>query len=308
MTTRANVEYNGMELVCAILMVHPEVSNFEELRETFVKMIKFPSEYSNIKFNNVTDDFDFRNYVNDINKKTKIINKYITNFNNSIKNNTSFDLTDVSCVFISGKTNKHSEIEELNKDICKLDAKSDIYIKFKNGSFIGISVKQSKDATKSNYSVHKFLGKETEKYLTELKLKYLTENGITEFNKENRKLINPLFYPNNKNNTYMNALREEINKNSSNIAQKLTSHLYCSNITYDVYEFDGTDLTKLNVTFDHSNVKFEEHLPYYFDKKGNERSAAKLFYKLTCNEKIYRVEIRWKGSITASPQFQIHEE
>jgi hypothetical protein len=33
-----------------------------------------------------------------------------------------------------------------------------------------------------------------------------------------------------------------------------------------------------------------------------------LFYKLTCDEKNYRVEVRWKGNIhNASPQFQIHD-
>ena len=33
-----------------------------------------------------------------------------------------------------------------------------------------------------------------------------------------------------------------------------------------------------------------------------------MFYKLTIHEKIFRVEVRWKGNVySASPQFQMHE-
>ena len=74
-----------------------------------------------------------------------------------------------------------------------------------------------------------------------------------------------------------------------------------------MYEFDGDRLKKINIKIEY-NLIFEEHIPYYFNKKGIERKAAKLFYKLSCNEKNYRVEIRWKGSVYCSPQFHIHEE
>ena len=58
-----------------------------------------------------------------------------------------------------------------------------------------------------------------------------------------------------------------------------------------------------------STVVFEEYLPYYLKKSGVERKVAKLFYRLTVGEKIYRVEVRWKGDIyNAAPQFQIHNE
>jgi len=58
-----------------------------------------------------------------------------------------------------------------------------------------------------------------------------------------------------------------------------------------------------------SVVTLEEHEPYYHTTKGKRRNAAKLFYRLSIQDKHYRVEIRWKGNIFASsPQFQIHEE
>jgi hypothetical protein len=107
----------------------------------------------------------------------------------------------------------------------------------------------------------------------------------------------------------MNKLKEEIGNNKKNIATFLVEKLYCSNVNYDVYEFDGIELTKLVKIIDESDIIFEEYLPYYYDTKNKERETAKLFYKLTCNDKKYRVEVRWKGNIhNASPQFQIHEE
>ena len=197
----------------------------------------------------------------------------------------------------------------MNNGLCKLETKSDIYIKQKNNVFIGLSVKQSKYATKSNYSAQKMLGKEKDEQLTKIKKTYLIEQGFPKFNKMDRDKVNALFYPQNKLNPYMNQLNEEIENNKQNLAKVLVEKLYCSNVNYDVYEFDGIELTKLVRIIDESDITFEEHLPYYYNTKGEEREAAKLFYKLTCNDKKYRVEVRWKGNIhNASPQFQIHEE
>jgi hypothetical protein len=153
------------------------------------------------------------------------------------------------------------------------------------------------------------LGKEKDEQLTKIKKTYLIEQGFPKFNKMDRDKVNTLFYPQNKVNPYMNKLKEEIQNNKKNIAKVLVEKLYCSNVNYDVYEFDGIELTKLVRIIDESDIIFEEHLPYYYNTKGEEREAAKLFYKLTCNDKKYRVEVRWKGNIhNASPQFQIHEE
>ena len=79
-----------------------------------------------------------------------------------------FITLNIEFVYISGKKNKHTEINELNGGLCKLETKSDIYIKQKNNVFIGLSVKQSKNATKSNYSAQKMLGKEKDEQLTKI--------------------------------------------------------------------------------------------------------------------------------------------
>lgn len=298
---RASVEYNGMELVCGLLLVNRDINNYDELNNILLNMNE-----TKIKFNNETD---FYEYVNDIGKKKEIIDNYIKNFKKSIEPISNLNIDNIEFVYISGKKNKHTEINELNNGLCKLEAKSDIYVKQKNNLFIGLSVKQSKSATKSNYSVQKMLGKEKDEQLTKIKKNYLIEQGFLKFNKMDRDKVNALFYPKNKLNPYMNKLKEEIGNNKKNIATFLVEKLYCSNVNYDVYEFDGIELTKLVKIIDESDINFEEYLPYYYDTKNKEREAAKLFYKLTCNDKKYRVEVRWKGNIhNASPQFQIHEE
>lgn len=303
---RSSVEFNGMELICAIVLLNRNINNFDDLKIHLIQMIKDKTSYENkLKFNN---EKDFSEYVNDIGKKKNIINNYIINFKNCIVPIDILLPENIETIYISGKINKHLEIDELNTGLCKLEAKSDIYIKLKNNEFIGLSVKQSKDATKSNYSVQKILGEETNKLLTEIRKKYLNDQGFPKFDKSNREKVNALFYPKNKENPYMNKLKEEIENKKESISKYLMEKLYCSNVNYDVYEFNGVELIKLAKIVS-SESTFEEYLPYYYDKKGEEREAAKLFYRLTCNDKIYRVEVRWKGNIhNASPQFQIHEE
>ena len=58
-----------------------------------------------------------------------------------------------------------------------------------------------------------------------------------------------------------------------------------------------------------SKSSFEEYLPYYLNKNGQQKRAAKLFYQLVVDKKKYRVEVRWKGNVHGgSPQFQIHDD
>ena len=313
---RASVEYNGMELVLSILLLYENVHNYEDLIQQITEIIK--TKYSKIVFNQ--EDVDFKNYVNDIGKKQKIVDQYIQNFR-------KVDLTQIiqcdkiKCIYISGKKNKHAIITKLNSTIDKKAAKADIYIEYinddddntkenntKENKIIGISVKQSKEATKSNYSVHKLLGDELDTILTNIKKTYLKENGFSSFDKTLRDQVNQLFYPQNKENPYWSRIRTEIINNNELIVQQLIESLYCSIVNYDIYEFDGISFTKLNTIIDMSTVVFEEYIPYYFTKSGEERRTAKLFYRLTVGEKIYRVEVRWKGNVyNAAPQFQIHD-
>jgi len=312
---RSSVEYNGMELVVPILLKY-DVNNFQELIEKIQHMRENMDIYATTIILNESTDFE--KYVEDIQKKEKIIIKsnYITKFKELIKNHVDFESNNIKCIYISGKTNKHTKITELNKNIKKIEAKSDIYVEFLNGKICGVSIKQSKDATKSNYSVHKILGqilgKDFETNLNNTKLKYLNDNGILKFDKNERAKVNKLFYSQNKNNLYWEQLREIFANKNAEISKKLVELLYCSNINYDIYEYDGNSFEKMNHSNDcfvNSNISFEEYKPYYFDKKGKERNAAKMFCRFSVDEKIYRVEIRWKGNIyNSSPQFQIHNE
>ena len=92
--------------------------------------------------------------------------------------------------------------------------------------------------------------------------------------------------------------------------KQIIDYLTCCNIHYNIYEFNGVSLVKLNTEYNLSNITLEEHLPYYYNSHMVIRKCAKLFYKLSIHEKkIYKVEIRWKGNIyNSSPQFQIHDE
>jgi hypothetical protein len=312
---RTSVEYNGMELVVPILLKYEEVNNFQDLLQKIQQIKENMETYSSIIVLN--EQTDFEKYVEDIQKKEKIIIKsnYITKFRELIKNSSNFNSNNIKCIYISGKINKHQKIEELNKNLKKIETKSDIYVEFINGQICGVSIKQSKDATKSNYSVHKLLGQilgqDYEVNLNNIKKKYLNDNGIVNFDKNERVKVNKLFYSQNKNNIYWEELRETFISKESDISKKLVELLYCSNINYDVYEYDGETFEKMNNlnknTF--SLIQFKEHQPYYFDTKGKERNAAKMFYRLSINDKNYRVEIRWKGNIyNSSPQFQIHNE
>ena len=312
---RSSVEYNGMELVVPILLKY-DVNNFAELVDKIQHMRENMDVYASVIVLN--EPADFEKYVEDIQKKEKIINKsnYITKFKELIKNRPEFETNNIKTIYVSGKTNKHAKIAELNKNIKKIEAKSDIYVEFANDKICGVSIKQSKDATKSNYSVHKILGqmlgKEFETNLNNTKSKYLNDNGIMKFDKNERAKVNKLFYSQNKNNLYWEQLREIFANKNAEISKKLVELLYCSSSNYDVFEYDGDSFEKMNHSQDcfiNSNISFEEYKPYYFDKKGKERNAAKMFCRLSIDDKTYRVEIRWKGNIyNSSPQFQIHNE
>ena len=305
--TRASVEYNGMELVLPILILYKEeIDNYQKLTDKLKDIGINPGNYPNIIFNDFNTDF--KKYENDVYKKVRIVSDYIKYFRD-ISSNEILEKDNIRCIYVCGKTNKHVKINELNKDLDKKDAKADIYIECLDGVMVGISIKQSIDATKSNYSVHRLFDKETEASLTELKKNYLKKNGFTAFKKSERVEINKLFYSQNKENEYWIGIREAIKNNNLLITEKLIRLLYSLNVNYAMYEFDGKNFYKLNENVDLSDVKFAECADYYLTKAGKERETAKLFYKLLVGKKKYRVEIRWKGNVyNASPQFQIHDD
>ena len=328
---RKNVDFNICELVDAIMIAnHANIlpcvittaENIQEICQGWMETQHVPSC---IRLNDFTD---LPKYISDLMLKKACVSQRILAFKELVVSTSSsvsssasasasapapapasgFKLTDIACVYVSGKKNAHEKIHTLNAGLDIKQQKGDIYIEYVTGEIIGWSCKQSSHATKSNYSVHKILGV-TE--LNQTKSTFLTENGFPKFSKDQRDSVNQLFYPKNKNNAYWDAVRHAITNNKSVVIDALVKGLTGYTIPYSLYEFDGSSFHSLNTSTSTSTgeVTFEEHADYYKMKNGEERSAAKLFYQLCISQKKYRVEIRWKGNVhDASPQFQIHDD
>ena len=246
----------------------------------------------------------------------KTINTFIHEFRSQFIHSCNFNYDDVSTVYLTGKcTNGFPEIEKLNEKNDVKSSKSDIYIKTTTGDYVGFSIKQSTNATKSNYSVQKMLPKEVSAHLDAIKQSYLSDNGFATHDDSKRKEVNKLFYTAN---PYFDHLKMYIEQYKFSIVSLMIKHLYCGEVEYDVYEFDGKHISKLNgYNMQTESITFTEHLPFYLMQNGKQRNCAKLFYKLDVplihkiTNKLsissYRVELRWKGNIHhSSPQFMIH--
>jgi hypothetical protein len=308
---RKNVEFNACEYVDAILLAHKasflcnykNTITYEDICSMSEKWIQENNIIVQLKLNKFSD---LQHYVADLLKKPDILKQRIKTFNDLI-GTTTIKFENIVVIYISGKKNLHEKINKLNKNIDNKHAKSDIYIEYISGDFIGWSCKQSCNATKSNYSVHKILGPQISNKLNMIKKELLTSNGFPKFSKQDRESVNKLFYP-NKENLYWTQLRFEIANANQLIISVLLNCLHGANMPYNIYEFDGTSITNnSNHAININKVIFEEYAPYYMTHNGEFRNAAKLFYRLCVDEKKYRVEIRWKGNIhNASPQFMIH--
>lgn len=304
---RKNVENNGIELLVAILLSNESIQTTDQL---FALLDQFKDQSDHGKL--VCDKANMLKCIDDLVAKRKILQKIITNFN---KFTHIISFSTIDKVYLTGKYMTYPEIIELNKDLDKKVAKGDVYVKLLDGTFVAFSVKQSKEATKSNYSVHKLIGnKEDDVKLTKIKKDFLVEKGFAKHDKDKRDEVNALFYCGVEN-PYWTEMRLVIEKHKDTVIKGLAENLACAKIPYHMYEFDGEHLSHLNdFMFDLKDVSFEECPEYYRDSKGNMRKCAKMFYKLCIKNaesvviKTMRTEVRWKGNIhSAAPQFQMHE-
>lgn len=252
-----------------------------------------------IIFNNLKDQ---NAYLQDLHgRSTRVITAYENAFRREMAAYPEF--TTIKSVFLTGKHCQIPEICALNQHEDPLEAKADVYALLNNGSWIGISVKQTSRATKSNYSVQSMFSHTKSLQLTNIKKQFLQSNGFPTFNKTERPNVNKLFYQDN---PYWSELKLNIQEHNQYIKTFLYNKLYATSLKYPLFEFDSKKLTR--VSSESANIVFEEHEPYYYSEKGVRRNAAKLYYRLLINDKEYCVEVRWKGNIfTASPQFHIHE-
>lgn len=300
---RKTVEHNGVELLTALLLAFFEITDLATLS---IILSNPASIKEKLVFN---EDADLDKYVKDLESKQDLVKKIIINFRaNFAIFNASHE--EIKRIYLSGKTNKHQIIKELNAGIDKKDAKADIYVLLQDDRIFGVSCKQSVDATLSNYSVQKMLGSEANVHLTQVRKQFLKDKGYENFNKDERPKVNELFYPENEDNPYWLLMKKYIDQQKEPIGKQLVQYMMSSKVPYQMYEFNSENVYPLNLTANHAvSISFEEHLPYYSFGEGKQRRAAKLFYRLVVNTNVYRVEVRWKGNIhISSPQFCIHKE
>jgi len=296
---RRRVENNACEIVDAYLL-RDQIVTFEYILNDLAECIKNSRFPTKILLNKISDLSEYRE---DLLKKIGTVTTRIKNFGNNVS---KLPEGVVKYIYVTGKKNTFDKIDQLNKGLDKKQTKADLYVEYDNDNVIGWSCKQSINATKSNYSVHKMLSKSESDQLNFYKKEVLNLNGFPKFIKSDRANVNKLFYPNT-NNKYFEELKKSIQNNNCTIKTILVNSLYCASLPYNLYEFDGDSIAEINVDIQ-KNVNLEEHRDYYYTKEGKLRDAAKLFYKLSVGDKTYRVELRWKGCIhNSSPQFMIHD-
>ena len=205
-------------------------------------------------------------------------------------------------IYLTGKSySKYPEIIKLNKNYNKKQTKGDIYIVYENKEIVSLSVKQNYNCTETNYSIYKFFDK-TETDILKKKINKLIENKNLQIkSKIDRNKINEIFYV--RDNDYFNQLKLYIDKYKDIIIKSLIYNLLSLDIEYKLYKFNGIYFYEINKKTDIDNIYFDECSEFYKTKNGKNRNCSKMFYKLKYNNITYRVEIRWKGSFTSSPQF-----
>lgn len=300
---RKNTDFNGYELLFLASLMNRIIENQEQLFDYLQTLDKDKRIF--------VENSD--EYIKDIKSRKK---NQINNFINNVRiyYQELPELLDIEKVILTGKSIKnYPEIIELNKNLPKSQrTKADIFIKLKNGKWIGYSIKQSKKATKMNRSVHGCLPVEDANRLNQIKKDYIyQECGIDITNKDmvkaNQNKINESLYPDeNKINPYWKNLKESIENNLQHVKDDLVSTLYGKKLNYDLWEFNGENLTYISKLINPDDITFKHHEPFY-TKKNKMSKAAKLFYLFINGKNEYEVQIRFKGSFTASPQFQFHQ-
>lgn len=303
MNKRKNTDCNAYELVFGAIYSNTLITSKKELLE-------YLENNNTILVINNKDE-----YIKDIvSRKEQDINNYIKQI---LDIEYLCDINSIDKIYVTGKSYSNiDELSKLNNGIDRKRSKADVFIKLKNGKFIGISIKQDNSCTKTNYSIEKFaIPIQEGKKLKETKQRFLKDMDLWEeaqqlnkkecINKHDIRLrINNIFHQ--KHNPYWIETRTIIEQYNQLIGTELVKLLYSHDIHYPMYEFDGDKLTKLSL----ENIKMDTiHLEEYdLDYYHQHKNAAKLFYKFNINgETKYRIEIRFKGSFTASSQYQIHE-
>ncbi len=306
---RKSVEYNAFELIFALCCLFANLHTKTDILNACFNQCKEKGLEGCTKET-------FEKYQEDVEQRTDSeVQNYIKNFRLNFAGIIS---ATVDKVYLEGKILSTEKLQKLNNGINKKQAKADVYVEDSSQNFYGFSVKQNMFCTKTNYSVEKILsellggdeGKKLKKDMAMVRRDVLKNVDIDNKNlKQNRDKANESFYDSLEGtNIYWKLVREKLANNVKSIEKVLIRSMFSSDLQYPLYEFDGRAFEKLFTT-ENDHIEFMEHKDYYFNKSGKRRKAAKMFYRLVVNSKVYRIEIRFKGNAwSGSPQFQLHVE
>jgi hypothetical protein len=277
---RARCEENWAELVVAVVLFDEKVNSKSDiLSHEFSK--KYPA------------------YVEDLKKRSdSVVYSYVQNFKRQVKQ-LSLEIVEV---FILGKNQRiNLEIEKLQSGLNRKEKKSDVMVKLSDGSFVGFSVKSSKGDTLTNYSIEKFLPNSLE--LKECRLRMIREAGLPEIlDKKRRSEYNNLFRGEN---DYHTLLITSVINNKESVLEEWAKNLF-SDIPFLVYSFDGDSL-RANTYNQVKSTRFDLKPIPCPSKNPRGAGPAKTFFEVTENGKpSYIWDVRWKGSVFASPQILTH--
>ena len=300
--SRKNCDYNAFELIFTIVICNyttNKITNYTSILTFPYNEYKHILEISEDKFNKYMDDLRTR--------KRQVVDSWIANI--SIEG--IFSKQQIKKVYLEGKNCVNPTILNLNDDYIDTD-RADVYVELNDNRFIGFSIKQNTKCTLTNYSVEKIIKENPIKGphlqpLNKIRKDLCDNAGINNTNyKENRDKANRLFYDaSSGENPYWNSVRETLKVDNDYIKKRLVEKIYPVNSPYDIYNYDGTSMIKLNVDVDNDTINLYENFDNYTMDGGEQRNAAKMFYKLEVNGKIMNIELRWKGNIlNASPQVQ----
>lgn len=282
MKVRKNCDHHFTELLFALVLKNPLIQ-FSEISNALSTII-CPNSSKYIEDLNLRSEKEVNSYIDASREPAKKINNEYT----------------IKDVYLCGKsTSKFPTIHSLNQGIDRKHAKADIYIESVDSVIVaGFSIKGSKNATLSNYSVEKIL--ENGNKLKETKKNILLRNGFESFSKKDREQHNKLFYSENE---YWSQLNEEIHSNKEDFLDKINSCLFPQDLKYDLWEFNGEKLINIFPSVRSSHLSIERIFPK--NKDGSEKKAAKMWHKLQIGDIHFSSEIRWKGNIFHSPQIMI---
>ena len=278
---RQNPDNQPTELITAIFYINPHLQSGNEIINQIINEKIICHEKNLIMFKN---------------KLSKMKENDIYIYYNKLRELNTLSIINIEKVYLMGKNKiKNKEIDILNKGLDKKSIKADLYIKYNDGKIIGISVKKDSSCPLTNWSIYKIINNKVDKLILKKTLiEYLEKNKlITD--------TNSLFY--NRDNIYFNMLGLIITKHIDIIKTHFIKSFFCNILPYDLYRFNGSIFIKEYIELKLDDIIFEECKEYYYNINKTPKSCAKMFYKMIANNYTYKIEVRWKGSFTPSPQF-----